>query len=64
MIYLTRLNNQPIYVNSDLIKYIESTPDTKVTFINGDVLIVKEKVQEVVDKIFQYKQNFSIKVKE
>ena len=28
MIQLTRLNNHPLVVNSDLIKFVEQAPDT------------------------------------
>ena len=35
MIQLTRLNNKPLTVNSDLIKYVEQSPDTLVTLITG-----------------------------
>jgi flagellar protein FlbD len=35
MIQLTRLNGQPLIVNSDLIKLIENTPDTVISLVNG-----------------------------
>ena len=42
MIRLTRLNSQPITVNSDLIKFVESNPDTVITLVNGDKILVHE----------------------
>ena len=36
MIQLTRLNNTPLIVNSDLIKFVEQSPDTFVTLITGE----------------------------
>jgi hypothetical protein len=36
MIRLTRVNHQPLAVNSDLIKFVEQTHDTVLTLINGD----------------------------
>ena len=40
MIQLTRLNNQPMMVNSDLIKLVEKAPDTVLTLITGEKIIV------------------------
>ncbi|MBF0360750.1 MAG: flagellar FlbD family protein [Oligoflexia bacterium] len=56
MIKLTRLNGQTITINIDLVKYIEANPDTRVVFLNNDLLIVKEKMDEVIDKAVKYKQ--------
>ncbi len=36
MIKLTRLNNQPLVVNSDLIKCVENAPDTVLTLVTGE----------------------------
>ena len=42
MIELTRLNGNPMLLNSDLIKTAEASPDTMLTLINGEKLIVRE----------------------
>lgn len=54
MIFLTRLNKVPVVVNAELIKLIESTPDTLITLINGDHFMVRESVEDVVDKAIDY----------
>ena len=54
MIFLSRLNDRGVVINAELIKMIESTPDTLITLINGDHLMVKETVEEVVDKAVDY----------
>ena len=54
MITLTRLDKRVIVLNSELIKMLESTPDTIVTLINGDTVIVRETVEEVVAKAIDY----------
>ena len=54
MITLTRLNERVVVVNAELIKMLESTPDTIITLINGDTLIVKESVDEVVSRAIDY----------
>ena len=42
MIELTRLNGNPMVLNSDLIKTAEASPDTMLTLITGEKLIVRE----------------------
>ena len=54
MITVTRLNKSMAVVNADLIKMIESTPDTLITLINGDTLMVRESVEEIVEKAIDY----------
>ncbi|MCG3137977.1 MAG: Swarming motility protein SwrD [Phycisphaerae bacterium] len=54
MIILTRLNNRQLVVNSDLIKTVEETPDTVITLINGDHIVVKESMAEVIRKAVEY----------
>ena len=45
MIELTRLNGNPMVLNSDLIKTAEASPDTMLTLINGEKLIVREELR-------------------
>ncbi|MFT4111417.1 flagellar FlbD family protein [Silvibacterium sp.] len=47
MIALTRLNGSRFVLNSDLIQTIESSPDTTVTLMSGDKMLVREGVDEV-----------------
>ncbi len=54
MITLTRLNGQAFVVNAEKIRYVESTPDTMVCCENGDKLMVKEPLTEVVRKAIDY----------
>ncbi|MCH7700892.1 MAG: flagellar FlbD family protein [Planctomycetes bacterium] len=54
MILLTRLNDKPVVVNAELIKMIESTPDTLLTLINGDHMMVRESMEDVVEKAVEY----------
>lgn len=55
MILLTKLDKQKVLVLIDSIKYVEATPDTLVRFINGDMLIVTESLQEVSSLVFEFK---------
>jgi len=55
MIELTRLQNQKIVVNADLIEFVEATPDTMISTTTGKKLLVKESVQEVIKLFVEYK---------
>lgn len=55
MIELTRLNGRTMMLNSDLIKTAEASPDTMLTLINGEKLIVREGIDEVVERILAYR---------
>ena len=54
MITLTRLNDKPMIVNADLIRSVEQNPDTVITMINGEHIVVKETMQEIVRKSIDY----------
>ena len=56
MIILTKINRAPVSVNSDLIQYVEETPDTVITFTNGDKVVVQESMQEVIRKVVRYRR--------
>ena len=51
MIELTRLNGHKIAVNCDLIRYAEASPDTVLTLITGEKLIVLESCVSVFCKL-------------
>ena len=57
MIQLTRLNNHVFSVNSDLIKFVEEAPDTVITLINGEKLIVRESAREVLERVLQFRRS-------
>ena len=56
MIKLTRLDGREILLNEDYIEIVEETPDTVVTFQNTHRLIVKENIDEILEKIREYKK--------
>ena len=55
MIELTRLNGSCLTVNCDLIKHAESAPDTVLTLITGEKLVVLEPRSEVTALILEYR---------
>ena len=60
MIWLTRRNNQMLMVNSDLIKFVEKSPDTVITLVTGEKLIVKETVQTVLDRFVLFRRSIQV----
>jgi len=56
MIELTRLNGHPLVVNSDLIKVIENTPDTVISLVNGEKIVVRESGEQVLERIVQFRR--------
>jgi flagellar protein FlbD len=56
MIQLTRLNNQLLVVNSDLIKFVEKSPDTVLTLVTGEKIVVRETTDDVLDRIVAFRQ--------
>lgn len=56
MIQLTRLNNSPLIVNSDLIKWIENAPDTVLTLVTGEKIVVLEPSRLVLEKIVEFRR--------
>jgi len=57
MIHLTRLNNHPLVVNSDLIKFVEQAPDTVITLVSGEKIVVRESAEEVLDLVVQFRRS-------
>lgn len=56
MIRLSRLNGEPFVMNCELIKLIESTPDTVITLTSGEKYMVKESLQQVVEQTMNYRK--------
>jgi flagellar protein FlbD len=56
MIHLTRLNNTNITINSDLIKFVEQSPDTVITLLNGEKILVRESAEQILDRIVDFRR--------
>ncbi len=57
MIELTRLNGHPLVVNCDHIKFAEATPDTTLTLVTGEKLIVRESCETLGELVLRYHSN-------
>ncbi|SMP47307.1 flagellar FlbD family protein [Anoxynatronum buryatiense] len=60
MIRLKRLNQSEIVINAELIQAIEETPDTVITLTNGQKIVVADSIDEILEKVIQYKRNIHI----
>ncbi|MFN3485363.1 MAG: flagellar FlbD family protein [Planctomycetota bacterium] len=59
MIKVTRLNGKEFVVNAELIQYVEETPDTVITLVNHEKLVVKEPVNEVIRRVVEYRRSIT-----
>jgi len=56
MIELTRLNGHPLVVNAELIKIVEENPDTVITLVTNDKMVVREAAGEVINRVIAYRR--------
>ncbi len=56
MIKLTRFDGEEFIFNADLIRYVEARPDTFITLTTGERLIVRETMDEVLERAVRYQQ--------
>ncbi len=64
MIKLTKLNQEVIFVNPDLIEFIDAMPDTMLSMTTNKKLNVLETPEEVIDRIIEYRgaiSSFSVR---
>jgi flagellar protein FlbD len=57
MIALTRLDGTRMVINADQIAWIETLPDTVISMMNGEKVIVQEGLDTVVHRITEYKRS-------
>jgi flagellar protein FlbD len=57
MIKLTQLGGETFLLNAELIKYVETRPDTIVTLTNGERLLVREPMDEVLRRAIDYQRS-------
>ena len=60
MIALTKINGSKFVLNCEVIRYIETTPDTMISLLNGDKIIVKESPDEVVALAIEFNRRVRI----
>lgn len=53
MIAVTRLDGERVFINERNIQWVESLPDTSVTFLGGARLLIREDVNTLMSLIAQ-----------
>jgi flagellar protein FlbD len=56
VIRLTRINRTSLAINGDLIKFVECAPDTVITLVTGEKVVVTESVEQVIEMIVQFRR--------
>jgi len=54
MVPVTRLNGKELFINPDLIQTMEVTPNTVITFVNDEKIVVEEPPQVIIDRIIEF----------
>jgi flagellar protein FlbD len=56
MIKVTRLNGMEYYINPHQIESIEVHPDTTLLMLSGKHVVIREKVEEIINRIVEYRR--------
>lgn len=56
MIELTKLNGMPFVLNCDHIETIQENPDTTIRLSNGNVYIVMESTETIIQLTIDYRK--------
>jgi len=56
MITVTRFDQSQLIVNADLIEFLEALPDTHISLVTGRKILVRETVQEIIDRVLEYRR--------
>lgn len=59
MIKITRFQGEEYYINSDLIEFIEKTPDTIITLTTGKKIVVQENPEEIIERIKEFRREIN-----
>jgi flagellar protein FlbD len=56
MVKVTRLDGVEYYINPHQIEYMETKPDTTLLMLSGKHVVVREKVDVVIERIIEYRK--------
>jgi flagellar protein FlbD len=59
MIRVTRLDGSTLVVNDDQIAWIDTHPDTMISMMNGEKLLVRETPEELVERSRQFRRTLA-----
>ena len=56
MVILTKLKGERFILNCDLIETVVENPDTTISLTNGNLYIVQESMEEIIQKTIEYRR--------
>ena len=56
MIELTKLNGSKLVINSELIEFIESLPDSLITLTTGKKIMVREDIPQIIAAVVEFRR--------
>ena len=56
MLKLTRLNHQTVAINPDHIAWVDSSPDTVLSLLGGEKILVRETLDELIAAVVEFRQ--------
>jgi len=56
MIKVKRLNGEEVVINAELIETVDARPDTTISLVTGNKIIVRDTVSEVIEKVIEYRR--------
>lgn len=56
MIAVTRLNGMKYYLNAELIRTVEETPDVIITLVNDQKVVVRDALEQVIERVIEYRR--------
>jgi flagellar protein FlbD len=57
VVRLTRINKSSLAINADLIKFVESAPDTVITLVTGEKVVVAESVEQIIELVIHFRRS-------
>lgn len=61
MIKVTRINDAPLVINADLIEFVEASPETIICLTTGKKIMVKQTIDEIIDRVAAFKRMAGIR---
>ncbi len=56
MIEVTRLNESSLLINSDLIEFVEASPETIICLVTGKKIMVRESFEQIVERVAEFRR--------
>ncbi len=60
MIRVTRINDQELVINADLIEFVEAIPDTIISLTTGKKIIVRESTSDIIERVAAFKRKSAV----